>query len=145
MSVALEARDVLAGEGIRARVVSMPSWALFSQQSKEYRDQVLPPSRPRPRQHRGRAPHGVAPLGGERGRGDRHQPLRRQSAPAKRVFQELGLSAENVVAKAKLLLGMGDGEAEKGRAGRRAGGARDGREVEVPRVRSTRVRMVDWM
>ena len=41
--IALEAGTVLAGEGINARVVSMPSWELFEAQPREYRDHVLPP------------------------------------------------------------------------------------------------------
>ncbi len=43
VSIALAACEKLAGEGITARVVSMPCWELFEQQSKEYRDSVLPP------------------------------------------------------------------------------------------------------
>ena len=42
--IALEAGQTLEGEGIAARVVSMPSWELFDDQPKDYRDQVLPPS-----------------------------------------------------------------------------------------------------
>jgi len=42
--IALEAGQALEGEGIASRVVSMPSWELFDDQPKEYRDQVLPPS-----------------------------------------------------------------------------------------------------
>ena len=34
---------VLCGEGIRSRVVSMPSWDIFDHQPQEYRDEVLPP------------------------------------------------------------------------------------------------------
>ncbi|NNN02132.1 MAG: transketolase [Acidimicrobiaceae bacterium] len=41
--LALSARDELAAEGIGARVVSMPCWELFERQSREYRDEVLPP------------------------------------------------------------------------------------------------------
>ena len=37
------AREQLAKEGIQTRVVSMPSWELFEQQSLEYRESVLPP------------------------------------------------------------------------------------------------------
>jgi transketolase len=44
VSVALSAQELLAGEGVRARVVSMPSWELFQDQEQEYRDQVLPPA-----------------------------------------------------------------------------------------------------
>jgi transketolase len=39
----LGARDRLNQQGIRARVVSMPSWELFEEQNKAYRDEVLPP------------------------------------------------------------------------------------------------------
>src|SRR5262249_46831034 len=44
VSLCVSAVEPLAAEGIRARVVSMPSWELFEQQSQEYRDSVLPPS-----------------------------------------------------------------------------------------------------
>jgi transketolase len=40
---ALGARQILAGEGIPARVVSMPSWELFDAQPQAYRDSILPP------------------------------------------------------------------------------------------------------
>ncbi|MBC8412263.1 transketolase [bacterium] len=43
VSLCLDACDQLKTEGIKARVVSMPSWELFEQQNKEYRDSVLPP------------------------------------------------------------------------------------------------------
>jgi len=33
----------LLTEGIRSRVVSMPSWEIFEQQTEEYRNSVLPP------------------------------------------------------------------------------------------------------
>jgi len=43
VSLCVEAFERLTAEGIRARVVSMPSWELFEQQTQEYRDAVLPP------------------------------------------------------------------------------------------------------
>src|SRR6266478_6749554 len=45
MSTQVEAAtiDQLKKEGIRVRVVSMPSWELFERQSQDYRDRVLPP------------------------------------------------------------------------------------------------------
>ena len=43
VSLALEAHQRLVEEGVRSRVVSMPSWELFEAQSIEYRDSVLPP------------------------------------------------------------------------------------------------------
>ena len=41
--LALEAQTLLAEKGVRARVVSMPSWELFARQPQDYRDSVLPP------------------------------------------------------------------------------------------------------
>jgi transketolase len=43
VSLCVEAYEKLKGEGINARVVSMPSWELFEHQSQEYKDSVLPP------------------------------------------------------------------------------------------------------
>jgi transketolase len=44
VSLALEARQTLQLEGVPTRVVSMPCWELFEEQSADYRDEVLPPS-----------------------------------------------------------------------------------------------------
>jgi transketolase len=44
VSLCVEAYEKLTAEGVKARVVSLPSWELFEQQSKEYRDSVLPPA-----------------------------------------------------------------------------------------------------
>jgi transketolase len=41
-SLALKAGEILAGDGINVRVVSLPSWELFEQQSIEYRQSVFP-------------------------------------------------------------------------------------------------------
>jgi transketolase len=43
VGLAVEAYEKLTSDGIKARVVSMPSWELFEQQPQEYRDAVLPP------------------------------------------------------------------------------------------------------
>ncbi len=43
IALAVEAYEELIAEGVKARVVSMPSWELFERQPKEYRDSVLPP------------------------------------------------------------------------------------------------------
>ncbi|MGH7918763.1 MAG: transketolase [Candidatus Dormibacteraceae bacterium] len=43
VSLIVSAGEALAARGIRARLVSMPSWGLFERQPKEYRDAVLPP------------------------------------------------------------------------------------------------------
>jgi len=44
VSLCLEAHQNLGTKGVRARVVSMPSWELFDDQPQEYRDRVLPPN-----------------------------------------------------------------------------------------------------
>jgi transketolase len=43
VSLVVDAREKLIAEGIRSRVVSMPSWEIFECQTQEYRDSVLPP------------------------------------------------------------------------------------------------------
>jgi transketolase len=43
LSLAVEAHTKLLAQRIRSRVVSMPSWEIFEQQTQEYRDSVLPP------------------------------------------------------------------------------------------------------
>ena len=43
VSLCVQAYEQLSAEGIRARVVSIPSWELFDQQPREYRETVLPP------------------------------------------------------------------------------------------------------
>jgi len=44
LHVAVDARGLLAERGVKARVVSLPSWELFEAQPQAYRDKVLPPS-----------------------------------------------------------------------------------------------------
>jgi transketolase len=43
VALCVRAYEQLTAEGIKARVVSMPSWELFEQQNQAYRDQVMPP------------------------------------------------------------------------------------------------------
>src|SRR5262249_19900301 len=44
VSLCVAAYEKLTADGVKARVVSLPSWELFEQQPKEYRDSVIPPS-----------------------------------------------------------------------------------------------------
>jgi transketolase len=44
VSLAVQAHEKLAAEGVRSRVVSMPSWYLFEKQDKVYRESVFPPA-----------------------------------------------------------------------------------------------------
>ncbi|MCW3050187.1 MAG: transketolase, partial [Solirubrobacterales bacterium] len=74
--VALAAADLLAGEGIDARVVSMPSWELFEAQDDAYRDDVLLPGVPSVSVEAGIS-MGLGALGGSQ---REHRALRRQRA-----------------------------------------------------------------
>jgi transketolase len=104
VALALASRDKLEAEGISTRVVSMPSWEMFAEQDARYRDEVLPPSIPA----RLAIEAGVS-LGWCRWVGDRGGTVTLDrygaSAPGEVVLKNLGFSVENVVAKAKALLG----------------------------------------
>jgi transketolase len=125
VAVALDARDRLRTDGVRARVVSMPSWALFSRQPRSYRDEVLPPA-----VTARVSVEAAGPMGWHRWVGTEGEAVGIMhfgaSAPASRIFQELGFTGENVAARARKVLGMeGDSpELERGRAA--AGPARLG-------------------
>ena len=44
VAIAVAAHERLVADGVRSRVVSLPSWELFERQDQSYRDEVLPPS-----------------------------------------------------------------------------------------------------
>ena len=97
------AEPVLAQKGITARLVSMPCWELFEEESAEYRESVLPSSVPaRLAVEAGRT------LGWERwvGRTGATLGLDRfgASAPGEVLMKELGFTVERVVAAAEALL-----------------------------------------
>jgi len=96
---ALEAGRMLENKGVAARVVSLPSWEVFEAQPLDYRHQVLPP------QIRARVSiEAGTPLGWERYVGLDGGAIGVSrfgaSAPAKVVFEKLGLTAERMVAEA---------------------------------------------
>lgn len=101
--VALAAREMLAADGIGARVVSMPSWELFEAQPADYKESVLPTSVTA----RLAIEAGVT-LGWERYVGTQGDVIGIDrfgaSAPAKIIFEQLGFTAENAAARAKALL-----------------------------------------
>jgi transketolase len=103
VSLALEAQKTLQAEGIAARVVSMPSLELFWRQDAAYREQVLPKAITA----RVSIEAGVT-FGWERFVGDRGVAIGVDkygaSAPDKKLYQEYGLTAANVVATAKRVL-----------------------------------------
>jgi transketolase len=91
VELALAARDLLAGEGIEARVVSMGCTELFRQSPKEARDAILPPGLPTV------AVEAAAPTGWHEFADD-VVGLRRfgASAPGPIVYAKLGFTPENV-------------------------------------------------
>jgi transketolase len=101
LSVALEAADRLAADGIAARVVSMPSWELFAAQGDAYRDSVLPPGMPSVAVEAG------VTMGWDRWV-DRTIGIDRfgASAPGPEVLTRLGITAENVAGAASELLAL---------------------------------------
>lgn len=100
VQLAIEAHKQLATEGIKARVVSMPSWELFEKQSREYKDSVIPPNV--------KARVGIE-AGVEQGwnkwLGDEGIFIGMSSfgasAPGKVCFEKFGITTENVVRSAK--------------------------------------------
>jgi transketolase len=103
VSVAVDARERLARDGVRARVVSMPSWTLFAQQPASYRDEVLPP------QVKARvAVEAGATFGWHRWVGSEGAVVGISrfgaSAPAAEVFRQYGFTPEDVATEAKALL-----------------------------------------
>jgi transketolase len=101
---ALDGAKLLAELGIAARVVSLPSWKIFDEQSAEYRDSVLLPGVPKVTIEAGATLGWWKYLVGGKGAViglDRFG----ASAPGGTVLKELGFTADNVAAHAKTLLG----------------------------------------
>lgn len=111
VSLCAQAQSTLTKYGVKARVVSMPSWELFSVQSKDYQESVLP-SKIRKRV----TVEALASLGWHRWAGEEGAILSVDrfgaSAPYKDIFQHYGFTAENVVAAALRVLGR-TGEADQ--------------------------------
>jgi transketolase len=104
VSLAVQAHEKLIAEGIRSRVVSMPSWDIFDHQPKEYRDSVLPPDV--------RARIGIeqaSTFGWERYVGEAGRVIGMKtfgaSAPLKELQKKFGFEPDRVVVTAKELLG----------------------------------------
>jgi transketolase len=100
VSLAVAAHETLQKEGVRSRVVSMPSWELFDEQPAEYRDAVLPPdvtARVSVEQ--------ASSIGWERYVGTNGKVIGMRtfgaSAPLKELQRKFGFQPETVVAAAK--------------------------------------------
>ncbi|MGH8213618.1 MAG: transketolase [Rhodanobacteraceae bacterium] len=103
VGLCVQAAEKLNGEGVRTRVVSMPSWELFAAQDQSYRDSVLPPN-----VHARLAVEAGCRQGWERWVGDRGSGVGVDkfgaSAPGGEMLKRYGFTVENVVEKAKALL-----------------------------------------
>lgn len=107
VEVALKARDLLHAEGIGTRVVSMPCMELFAQQDEAYRKRVLPAGPVRVGVEAAvRAGGWDRWLLGERAKKSDFVGMDGfgASAPAGVLYQQFGITAEAVAAKAKALL-----------------------------------------
>jgi transketolase len=103
LSLAVNAHETLLAEGIRSRVVSMPSWDIFDHQTQEYRDRVLPPN------VKARvAVEQASTFGWERYVGSSGNIIGMKtfgaSAPLKELQRKFGFEPDRVVAAAKALL-----------------------------------------
>jgi transketolase len=103
VSLCVQAYEQLKTEGIKARVVSMPSWELFEQQSQEYRDSVLPP------QVQARVSvEQAGTFGWERYVGSTGHSIGMKtfgaSAPLKELQKKFGFTLEHILAEAKAQL-----------------------------------------
>ncbi len=104
VSLALEARGLLAGRGIAARVVSLPSWELFDAQPQAYRDSVLPPDVLARVAVEAGVPMGWEKYVGFAGAVVGIEGRFGASAPLKVVMEKYGFTAANVAAKAQAVV-----------------------------------------
>ena len=100
VSLCVAAYEQLHSEGIRARVISMPSWQLFEQQGPAYRDHVLPPSVTARVAVEQASTWGWTYYTGTKGVIVGMKTFG-ASAPLKTLQQEFGFTRENIVAAAK--------------------------------------------
>jgi transketolase len=104
VSLAVQAHEKLVAEGVRSRVVSMPSWDIFEHQTQEYRDSVLPPN-----VEARVAVEQASTFGWERYVGSSGRVIGMKtfgaSAPLKALQQKFGFEPEQVVAAANEQLG----------------------------------------
>jgi len=110
LSLALEARLALAKDGVRARVVSLPSWEIFDEQPQDYQDAVLPPGVTARLSIEAGSPQGWHRYVGSGG-GVLAVEDFGASAPGEVVLREYGFTVERVCSLALALLGRaGKGE-----------------------------------
>ena len=108
VEIALKARDILEAEGIGTRVVSVPCMELFAAQPEAWRRRVLPAGPVRVAVEAGVRQPWDRWLLGERGREGKSAFVGMEgfgaSAPAERLYEEFGITAEAVAAKVRAML-----------------------------------------
>jgi len=112
VALCVEAHERLVSAGVKARVVSMPSWDLFERQPQEYRDRVLPPG------VRARVSvEQAATFGWERYTGADGTRIGMEtfgaSAPLKALTQKFGFTADHVVDAARAQIARARGAASR--------------------------------
>jgi transketolase len=100
VALCLDAYQQLTNEGVRARVVSMPSWELFDDQDQQYRDSVLPPHVKARISVEEASDFGWTKYTGTDGNNICIDTFG-ASAPIKQLLKKFGFSVENIVAAAK--------------------------------------------
>jgi transketolase len=103
VALAIEAYETLTAEGVRARLVSMPSWELFEQQPQRYRDSVIPPEVTARISLEQGSTMGWALYHGSSGRAIGMKTFG-ASAPLKELQKKFGFTSENVLVTARELL-----------------------------------------
>jgi transketolase len=100
VAMCVDAHEMLVRDGIRSRVVSMPSWELFEHQSQDYRDSVIPPA-----VTARVSVEKASTLGWERYVGLTGKRIGMRtfgaSAPLKELQKKFGFNPENIVAAAR--------------------------------------------
>jgi transketolase len=113
LQVAVHVHERLVAEGVRSRVVSMPSWDLFEQQPASYREQVLPPA-----VDARIAIEQASTFGWERYVGARGRVIGMHtfgaSAPLKELERRFGFAPDSIIAAARELIDL-DAPASPGR------------------------------
>jgi transketolase len=105
VAMALDAARKLAGEDIKVRIVSLPSWKIFDRQKQEYRDTILPPQ----------VSVRIAVEAGIKLGWEHHVGLKGKiigmesfgaSAPGPVLYEKFGFTAARIIAAAKELLNI---------------------------------------
>lgn len=103
VSLCLQAYETLSQEGIKCRVISMPSWELFEAQDEAYRHSVIPPDVPARI-----SVEQASTFGWERYIGDQGRAIGMTtygaSAPLKQLLKKFGFTVDHIITQAKELL-----------------------------------------